>query len=150
MEEEAPEMEPRLATLYRRSAAKCNYVAQDRPDIAYAPKELNRSMAKPRKGDEIKLKRFARHLQKYPRCVLQYAWQEPTTVVTSYTDSDWGGCVEMRTSTSGGCVMKGAHLLLWWVRTQQLIAFPAAEAELNASIKAGIECLGVVNIWVGS
>ena len=36
IEEEAPEMEPRLATLYRRGAAKCNCFAQDRPDIAYA------------------------------------------------------------------------------------------------------------------
>ena len=72
LEEEAPEMEPRLATLYRRGAAKCNYVAPDRPDIACASKELSRSMARPRKGDEIELKRLARYLQKYPRCVLQW------------------------------------------------------------------------------
>ena len=42
--------------------------------------------------------------------------------------------------------MKGGHLLLWWARTQQLIALSSAEAELNASIKAGIESLGVVNM----
>ena len=42
--------------------------------------------------------------------------------------------------------MKGEHLLLWWARTQQLIALSSAEAELNASIKAGIESLGVVNM----
>ena len=106
-EEEASEMEPRLATLYRRGAAKANYIAQDRPDIADASKELSRSMAKPRTGDEVKLKRLARYLQKYLRCVLQYAWQDPTTGVTSYTDSDLGGCVKTRKSTSGGCVMKG-------------------------------------------
>ena len=115
-------------------------------DIAYGSKELSRSMAKPRAGDEVKLKRLARYLRKYPRCVLQYAWQEPTTVVTSYTDSDWGGCVKTRKSTSGGCVMKGEHLLLWWARTQQLIVLSSAEPELNASIKAGIESLGVVNM----
>ena len=130
-------METRLTTLYRGGAAKFNYVAQERPDIAYVLKELSRSMAKPRKGDEIQLKRRARYLQKYPRCVLQHAWQEPTTGVTSYTDSDWGGCVKTRKSTSGGCAMKGEHLFLWRARTQQLIALSSAEAELNASIMAG-------------
>ena len=42
--------------------------------------------------------------------------------------------------------MKGEHLLLWWSRTQQLIALFSAEAELNASIKAGIESLDVANM----
>ena len=42
--------------------------------------------------------------------------------------------------------MKGAHLLLFWSRTQQLIALSSAEAELNASIKAGVEGLGVANM----
>ena len=83
MEGGAPEMEPQLATLYRRGAAKCNYIAQDRPDIAYASKELIRSMAKPRTGDEVKLERLARYLQKSPKCVLRYAWQEPATGITS-------------------------------------------------------------------
>ena len=80
VEEEALDMEPRLATFYRRGAAKCNCIAQDRPDIAHASKELSRSLANPRIADEVKLKRLVRYLQKYPRCVLHYAWQEPTTV----------------------------------------------------------------------
>ena len=63
-DEEAPEMEPRLATLYRRGAAKANDISQERPDIAYASKERSRSMAKPRAGDEVKLEWFARYLQK--------------------------------------------------------------------------------------
>ena len=42
--------------------------------------------------------------------------------------------------------MKGGHLLFWWARTQQLIALSSAEAELNASIEAGIEPLGVINM----
>ena len=83
MEGIASETETRLATLYRRGAAKCNYIAQDRPDIAYAFKELIRSMAKPRTGDEVKLERPARYLQKSQKCVLLYAWQEPATGITS-------------------------------------------------------------------
>ena len=42
--------------------------------------------------------------------------------------------------------MKGGHLLLWWARTQQLVALSLAEAELHASTKARIEFLGVINM----
>ena len=144
--EERALMEPREATLYRRGAAKANYLAQDRVDIGYASKELSRNMANPRVGDELKLKRLARYLAKYPRCIVKYDWQEPTSELLVFTDSDWGGCQKTRKSTSGGCLMKGSHLLLFWSRTQQLIAFSSAEAELNASIKAGVEGLGVANM----
>ena len=68
-------------------------------------------------GDEVKLKKLARYLQRYPRCILQHPWQEPTNQLTCYTDSDWGGCVKTRQSTSGGCAMKGEHLPLWGART---------------------------------
>ena len=40
------------ATTYRMSAARLNYLAQDRPDIAFAANFLARSMAHPRLGDE--------------------------------------------------------------------------------------------------
>ena len=36
--------------------------------------------------------------------------------------------------------------MLWWARTQQLIALSSAEAGLNVSTKAGIEFLGIVNM----
>ena len=38
--------------------------------------------------------------------------------------------------------MRGTHLLSHWSRTQQLISLSSAEAELNASIKAGVEGIG--------
>ena len=42
--------------------------------------------------------------------------------------------------------MRGSHLLLFWARTQQLIALSSAEAELNASIKAGVEGIGLMHM----
>ena len=42
--------------------------------------------------------------------------------------------------------MFGQHSLLHWSRTQQLVALSSAEAELNASIKAAIEGLGLRNL----
>ena len=42
--------------------------------------------------------------------------------------------------------MRGQHLIVHWSRTQQLIALSSAEAELNASVKAAQEGLGVAHL----
>ena len=42
--------------------------------------------------------------------------------------------------------MRGAHLISHWSRTQQLVALSSAEAELNASVKATQEALGVAHL----
>ena len=122
------------ASKYRRTAAQLNYLSQDRADLGYASKEISRSMANPCKGDELKTKRVARYIQRFPRCVVKYPWQEPTSELSLFSDSDWGGCVRTRKSTTGGVLMRGTHLIAHWSRTQQLISLSSAEAELNASI----------------
>ena len=43
------ELNPREATSFRTLSARCNYLAQDRPDIAYSAKELCREIAVPKK-----------------------------------------------------------------------------------------------------
>ena len=53
--------------------------------------------------------------------------------------------MKTKKSTSGGVIMKGTHCLLHWSRTQQLSALSSAEAELNASIRAGQEGLGITH-----
>ena len=45
--EEERFMGDKEATLYRRGAAKVNYLSLDRHDLGYASKELSRSMARP-------------------------------------------------------------------------------------------------------
>ena len=46
------------ATMYRALAARCNYLAQDRPDIAYSSKELCREFSIPDINSFQKLKRL--------------------------------------------------------------------------------------------
>ena len=98
-------------------------------------------MSAPAEEDIPQLKRVARYLLNFPRCALLYKWQHPTKSIDTFTDSDWGGDVKTRKSTSGGCIMKGKHLLMHWSRTQQTVALSSAEAELNALCKGGQEGL---------
>jgi hypothetical protein len=49
------ELEGEEATLYRAAVARGIYLAQDRSDIGFAVKELNRKMAKPTRGDQATL-----------------------------------------------------------------------------------------------
>ena len=100
-------------------------------------------MSAPAVGDEVLLTRAVRYLRKYPRWAAQYKWQHTPGNLVTFTDSDWGGCRKTRRSTSGGAVMHGDHMVAHWSRTQQLVALSSAEAELNASIKAAQETLGL-------
>ena len=63
------ELNPKEATLYRALSARCNYLAQDRCDIAFAAKELCREFAVPTKSSYARLKRLARYLVGMPRLV---------------------------------------------------------------------------------
>ena len=51
------------ATAYRSNVARMNYLNTDRPDIAFADKELARKMNKPSAEDEQRVKRLARYLK---------------------------------------------------------------------------------------
>ena len=63
-----------------------------------------------------------------------------------YVDSDWGGDVSSRRSTSGGTIMLGTHILTRWCKAQSIIALSSGEAELNAAVKGITETIGVIEL----
>ena len=132
------------ATKYRILVARCNYSSPDRPDIAFAVKDLARHMSTPRKGDWIILKRLGRYLVGKPRFQQWFTWQGPPTGFNSYTDADWAGRREIRKSTTGGVVMLGSHGLKSWSKTQALISLSSGEFELYATLKASADTFGIM------
>ena len=143
---EREEMSPAEATRYRRAAARVTYMAQDRPDLAFAAKELAKNMARPKCGDEVEVKRVIRYLRGRPRGHLSYPWQERNMYLNVFTDSDWAGDVVSRRSTSGGLVQIGRHTVHHWSRTQAQVALSSGEAELNGSVKGASEGIGLQRI----
>ena len=63
------------ATRYGAIVARCNYLALDRPDIAFAVKELARQMSSPTQGGWTRLRRLGRYLVGKPRLQELYEWQ---------------------------------------------------------------------------
>ena len=108
------------ASLFRAGAARANYLALDRPDVAVAAKELCRRMAVPCESDFVSLWHLARYLLGAPRRVNWFSMQGPANIDV-YADTDWAGCSVTRRSTSGGCALRGGHLLKHWSSTQKMV-----------------------------
>ena len=107
---EEADMGPKEATRYRRSAARINYMAMERPDIGHSSKEISNSMSCPKVGDDGKIIRLIKYLINAPRLMCYYQWQDKVKEATLYTDSDWANDVKTRKSTSGGAILLGGQL----------------------------------------
>ena len=131
---------------FRALAARANYLALDRPDIAYAAKECCRHMSAPSTLDWAGLVRIVRYLVGRPRLVYDFPWQDECLEVQTHVDTDFAGCVVTRKSTSGGLSRRGAHVLKHWSSTQKTIALSSGEAELAGVVKGAGEGLGLVSL----
>ena len=49
------------ATSFRGVAARCNYLAFDRPNIQFPPEEISREMSRPSTGSIRRLERLGQH-----------------------------------------------------------------------------------------
>ena len=137
---------PESATTYRALAARCNYASQDRPDAAFASKELCRDSAAPT-GDPMKmLMRRIRYLNGKPRRVFKFPWQSRPEHLSIDADTDVAGCQVTRMSTSGGVAMHGSHCIRHWSSTQPTIALSSGEAELGGLSKGCAQGIGLRSI----
>ena len=134
------------ATMFRALAARANYLALDRPECAYATKELCRFLATPTHTGVQQLKRLVRYLAGAPRLVWKFDFQEDAGELVTYVDTDFGGCHVTRRSTSGGAATRGDHLVKHWSTTQATVALSSAEAELTGICKGASQGLGLQSL----
>ena len=136
------------ATLFRALAARANYLAMDRPECAYATKELCRFFATPTKTGVEQLKRLIRYLASAPRLVWHFGIHTSAdpSELNVFVDTDFAGCHITRRSTSGGAACRGNHLIKHWSTTQATVALSSAEAELTGICKGAAQGLGLQTI----
>ena len=89
------------------------------------------------------MKRLARYLKQWGHI---FGYGTLVEEVTTFTDSDWTGWKETRTSSSAGVIMLGGHALKAYTRKQKIIARSGAEAEVYAAALGSSESKGIVSL----
>ena len=115
-------------------------------NVAYATKEVCRFFATPTRTGVEQLKRLVRYLAGAPRLVWHFKLQDSAPILTTYVDTDFGGCHTTRRSTSGGAAVRGCHLIKHWSTTQTTVALSSAEAELTGICKGASQGLGLQSL----
>ena len=139
--EELNEDEARKA---RRAIARMNYMAQDRPDLSVAARAMSQHMSKPREAIVPVIKRAIRYLKQYPRCRLFVSNSVTEKFeISVWSDSDWANDPTTRKSRGGGYIQVNGVTVGHWSKTQLNVALSPGEAELNASVKALSETIGL-------
>ena len=95
-EEENPHLDPKAATRFRTFIARCKCVAQEKPDVQCAVKEVARGMAIPRKEDMDRLVGVGKCLAAHPIYILHFSRQKDVHALHGYGDSDFAGEIHTR------------------------------------------------------
>ena len=139
-------MDKEEAKIYRGLAARLNFMSQDCPDLQFPTKPCSREMAKPTRGSWRHLKKVARYLRNVVSVVWKFELQDEPKFSHTVGDSDWGGNVKDRKSTSGGVWMLGKHCIKTWCASQGAFALSSAEAEFYAMVEAVTRAKGLLTL----
>ena len=143
---ETVKLDPKEHRGFRSGAGICQFLTEQRFDIAFSTKEVMREAAGPTTASKTKLKIIASYLKGRQRCVLNFpCLRKLDDVIQVNVDADWAGD-------------KGKVLHVWWsvgspcftVRhwsvTQATVSLSSAESEAKAIMKGCIEALYVKHL----
>ncbi|GJX27432.1 putative ribonuclease H-like domain-containing protein [Tanacetum coccineum] len=128
--------------LYRSMIGSLMYLITSRPDIMFAVCACARFQVTPKTSHLIAVKRIFRYLKGKPTLGLWYPRDSPFELV-AYSDSDYGGAIQDRKSTTKGCQFLGNRLISWQCKKQSVVATSTTEAEYVAAAS----CCGQV-LWI--
>ena len=103
-----------------------------RPDVAAAVGVLSQYMSRPSKEHWIGVKRVLRYLKGTLMYGLKFYALEEEPQLFGYSDADWAGDVDTRTSTPGYVFQIGCSIISWSSKKQATVAKSSTEAEYVA------------------
>jgi hypothetical protein len=112
-----------------------------RPDIAVAVGAVAQHMQQPGQAHWIAVKRIFRYLKGTTNVCLSYSGHETSRILQGFVDSDWGGSLEERRSTSGYAFIFGGGAVSWKSKKQPTVALSTTEAEYMAATQATKEAI---------
>ncbi|KAH9303948.1 hypothetical protein KI387_008352 [Taxus chinensis] len=134
-------------TLYRQLVGSLIYLTTTQPDLCFAVSYLSRFLSKPKLIHWGAAKRVLRYVKGTLDFGILYQRVADFTLI-GYTDSDWGGSVDTRRSTTGYIFSLGSGVISWQSKLQPTVAISSTEAEYKAAVSAGCEAVWLRQILV--
>lgn len=125
-------------TQYRSVVGSLQYLSLTRPNIAFCVNRLAQFMHKPTMDHWTKVKRVLRYLNGSQDHVLYLRHQSPLCL-HAFSDADWAGNPDDRSSTSAYVAFLGANPVAWYSKKQSRISWSSTEAEYRALASAAAE-----------
>ncbi|KAK6151368.1 hypothetical protein DH2020_014003 [Rehmannia glutinosa] len=116
---------------YRRLIGHLLYLNFTRPDITFAVQQLSQFVNSPRKSHWDAAVHVVRYLKDTPSNGHFFPAHSHDSI-TTYSDVDWGSCLDTRRSITGYCIFLGNALISWKTKKQNTISRSSAEAEYRA------------------
>ena len=121
--------------LYQSMVGSLIYLStMTRPDITYAVGVVSKYNSNPNEAHLTAVKRIFRYL-KGSRDI-KMCFNKSANACYGFSDSDWGGDIDDRKSTSGYVFKVGDSVVSWCSKKQPTVALSTAEAELIALCSA--------------
>jgi len=118
-----------------------------RPDIAYAVGEVSRFMKNPGRGHWTAVKHLLRYLKGTVDWGIQFGGPGADLTVQGYSDADWGGAQDRR-STTGYVFMLAGGPVSWRSKRQKSVALSTMEAEYMSLCDAAQEAIWMARLMV--
>src|SRR6185295_4325449 len=118
-----------------------------RPDIAYAVGEVSRFMKNPGRGHWTAVKHLLRYLKGTVDWGIQFGGPGADLTVQGYSDADWGGAQDRR-STTGYVFMLAGGPVSWRSKRQKSVALSTMEAEYMSLCDAAQEAIWMARLVV--
>jgi histone deacetylase 1/2 len=136
---------PKDGTEYRSIVGALQYLTLTRPGISFVVNKVCQFLHKPTTVDWSAVKRILRYLQFTTDMGLRIR-KSPSTLASAFSDADWAGCSDDRTSTGGFAVFLGSNLISWTLRKQATVSRSSTEAEYKSLANAMTEVMWVQTV----
>ncbi|CAJ2639996.1 unnamed protein product [Trifolium pratense] len=132
-------------SLFKSLVGSLRYLTCTRPDILYAVGVVSRYMEHPTTTHLKAAKRILRYIKGTTNLGLYYSISDDYKLV-GYSDSDWGGDVDDRKSTSGFVFYIGNTAFTWMSKKQPIVTLSTCEAEYVAATSCVCHAIWLRNL----
>ncbi|KAK8934097.1 hypothetical protein KSP39_PZI014574 [Platanthera zijinensis] len=132
-------------TMFKSLVGSLRYLTFTRPDIMYVVGVVSRYMEEPKQDHFTAAKRILRYVNGTRDHGLMYSSGGELKLV-GYSDSDYGGDVNDRKSTSGYAFNMGTAAFSWSSKKQATIALSSCEAEYIAAAACACQAIWLRNL----